>query len=229
MLDEITSLMEEIKGITNNITHDLRTPLTHIRNRLESSFPIIISRQDEYKYMAEVSIADIDALIKTFNALLKIAQAESGATQSNEDVDLSKITSDVVELYQPLAEEKYVMVITEFEPNAVIKGNMHILFEAISNIMDNAVKYTDSGGKIIISIKSIAKGVIISICDNGIEVEETDYEHITKKFVRLNSAEYLPGAGLGLSFVKAAADMHNAKLYFTWLGRKSNAAKLSYV
>ncbi len=213
MLDKIEQLITEAKQVTNNIAHDLRSPLNRIRNRLEIS--LINKNGDDCGEVLEKTIGDMDNIIKTFNGILEIAQAESEAAKKSwKNINISNITLDVAELYRPLAEDKSIEFHVHITEGITIKGNRHLIAQSISNIIDNAVKYTPESGTIDIYVKENEKYVEISVLDSGQGVNSKDYKNITKRFVRLDTSRHTPGNGLGLSLVEAVAGLHNADLIF---------------
>jgi len=213
MLDKIEQLVTEAKQITNNIAHDLRKPLNRLRNRLEIS--IIDKNRHDCNKILEKTVADIDDIIKTFNAILEIAQAESAAAKKAwSNVNISGITSEVAELYRPLAEDKSIELNVNIAEEITIEGNSRLITQSIGNILDNAIKYTPKNGTIDVCLKESEKSIEISVSDSGPGVSSKDYKRITKRFVRLDSSRHTPGNGLGLSLVEAAAKLHDADLVF---------------
>ena len=213
VLDKIEQLIAEAKQVTNNIAHDLRSPLNRIRNRLEIS--LIDKSGYDCDEILEKTIGDMDNIIKTFNGILEIAQAESEAAKKSwKDINISNITSDVAELYHPLAENRSIEFNVHITEGIVIKGNKHLIAQSISNIIDNAIKYTPENGTIDVYVKEDEKSVEVSVSDSGPGVDSKDYRNITKRFVRLDASRHTPGNGLGLSLVEAVAGLHNADLIF---------------
>ncbi len=212
MLDELESFIVQSKETANSMAHDLKTPLNRVRNRLEM---LLLHTNENNSDLLEAMIEDIDKIIKMLNSLLSISQIETGAFRKNwSKIDISKLIDEMVDFYQPFAEEKNIKITIKKEGDVFISGNEQLLSQSISNIIDNAIKYTDAGGKIDISIHQENKTAFIRICDNGCGVDSKDYDKIVKKFVRLDKSRSLPGNGLGLSFVYAASKLHRAKLRF---------------
>jgi signal transduction histidine kinase len=213
MLDKIEYLISEGKQITDNIAHDLRTPLNRIRNRLEIA--IMNQKDNACAQVLEQTIYDIDNVIKTFNNILTISQVTSQtAKKSFKKINISNIMFDIIELYEPLCEEKKLNLDKNIQKDVYIIGNKHLITQSISNLLDNAVKYTNNGGKITIKLNASSDGVNISICDSGIGVDKKDFKNITKRFFRCETSRHTPGNGLGLSLVEAVANLHKAKLEF---------------
>ncbi|HML61437.1 MAG TPA: ATP-binding protein [Solidesulfovibrio sp.] len=210
MLDQITKLMDGVKQVSNNIAHDLRGPLNRIRAGLELS--LAKSRTpEEYRAVLEATVSEIDNLLMTFNALLTIAQAESGARRQDfTDIDLTSLAADVAELYDPLAEEKGLTLTVSLAPGVTVPGNRHLLSQALANLLDNAVKYTPAGGTIALSLTAPATGPELTVADTGPGVPAEHRELVLERFARLS--RNTPGSGLGLSLVAAVAGLHRAAL-----------------
>ncbi len=213
VLDKVEQLIIEAKQVTNNIAHDLRSPLSRIRNRLEIS--LINKSGYDYGEILEKTIGDMDNIIKTFNSILEIAQAESEAARKSwKNINISDITLDAAEIYRPLAEDKSIEFDVHITNGMTIKGNKHLIAQSIGNIIDNAIKYTPEKGTIDIYAKENEESVEVSVSDSGPGVNSKDYKNITKRFVRLDVSRHTPGNGLGLSLVEAVAKLHNASLIF---------------
>lgn len=212
MLDQISRLMDGVRQVSNNIAHDLRGPLNRIRSGLEMSLARIRT-PEEYRTVLEQTIAEIDGLLMTFNALLTIAQAESGARRQDfTDTDLTGLAEDVAELYEPLAEEKDLAFHLSLAPGVIVPGNRHLLSQALANLLDNAVKYTPSGGSITVTLAAPATGPELTVADTGPGIPAEHRNLVLERFTRLESSRNTPGSGLGLSLVAAAAGLHQAEL-----------------
>lgn len=212
MLDQISQLMDGVKQVSNNIAHDLRGPLNRIRSGLEMSLSRAGS-PEEYRAVLTQTITEIDNLLMTFNALLTIAQAESGTRRQDfTDVDLTSLAADVAELYEPLAEEKGLSFTVDLAPGVTVPGNRHLLSQALANLLDNAVKYTPEGGAITVTLVVAAEGPQLTVADTGPGVPAQYRDLVLERFARLESSRNTPGSGLGLSLVAAAAGLHQAAL-----------------
>ena len=211
MLNQIESLMGSIQHISDNIAHDLRTPLTRLRNRLED-----LRREatdDDEKIEIDACLDDADALLSTFTSLLRIARIESGTYESNLDpVDLCKSARDAYELYKALADEKSIIFSCDAPGSTRISGDRNLIFQALTNLLDNAIKYTPQGGTVGITVAKAPGNVTLTVTDSGPGIPENMREKVLQRLFRLDKSRSKPGAGLGLSLVQAIALRHKAKL-----------------
>ena len=212
MLDQIERLMSGMRQVTANVAHDMRTPLNRLRARLEVT---LIEKPDEARYREAIqqTVDEADRIIATFNAMLSIAEAESGAkTESMARTELPPLVDQIAELYEPLAEEKGLALSVEHAGRAVARADHHLLSQAVANLLDNAIKYTPAGGSVAVRTAETAKGAEITVADTGPGIPAESREAVLARFVRLEQSRSTPGNGLGLSLVQAVARMHGADL-----------------
>ena len=215
MLARIAKLNEGLKQVSDNIAHDLKTPLTRLRNRAEAA---LSGRKNaaEYREALEATIAESDQLIRTFNAILMISRLEAGySAEQTGNVDLAEIVADVVELYEPAAEEQGVALEAVVAGAAVVSANRELVAQALSNVVDNAIKYSAGSGdapRVVVSLLEEEGGVAMEVADNGPGIDEDDRDRVTERFVRLEQSRSQPGSGLGLSLAKAVMKFHGGGL-----------------
>ncbi len=212
MLERIEKLLTGMHQVTDNIAHDLRRPLARMRNRIEVT---LLEGRDAGEYMLalEETLQDCDELIRTFNALLEIAQAEAGSVRGEwKTIDLTTLLQDLGELYLDQAEAQGKHLSLKIEANLKFVGNRHLLAQAVGNLLDNAFKYTPDSAMILLEAKPEAGKLWLSVSDNGPGIAGDQREHVLERFVRLESERSTTGNGLGLSLVRAAAELHKAEL-----------------
>jgi signal transduction histidine kinase len=221
MLDEIERLLAGIKQVSDNIAHDLRTPLTRLRTRLEtlrSTRPDDSTTDANHLVPLERCISDADQLLNTFNALLRISRLESGGHElATQPVDIRQLLADAVELYQAYAEEKQVQIQVQADQlsSMSVAGDRDLLFQAVCNLLDNAVKFTPTGGCIEWSATAGSDTVVLQITDSGPGVTLAERDKITQRFYRGEHSRSTSGNGLGLSLVAAIVRAHDGLLSFS--------------
>jgi len=214
MLDQIEQLMGGIRHVGDSIAHDLRTPLTRLRHSLEEASAGI--DRDSMRQQIASAIEDADRLLSTFSALLRIARIESGGYKiQSETVSINKLVEDAIELYEVVADKQNIDVALDLASVADIHGDRDLIFQLVANLIDNALKYTPSGGKLTVSAINQGPTVLLSIRDTGCGIPEADIDKVTRRFYRVDGSRKEPGSGLGLSLVQAVADLHGAILTFT--------------
>ena len=216
MLTRIDTLNEGLKQVSDNIAHDLKTPLTRIRNRAEATLAGKQKPADS-RAALEATIAESDQLIKTFNAILMISRLEAGySAESMTGVDLAEAVRDVVELYEPLAEDSGVTLEAGPMEATTISGNRELIAQALSNIVDNAIKYSadaDAGPRVSVRLERADGEIRLSVTDNGHGIPDAeDRVRATERFVRLEKSRSQPGSGLGLSLAGAVMKFHGGRL-----------------
>jgi len=212
MLDRIESLMGEVKQVTDNVAHDLRTPLARIRGRLEKGYNRERNGADDQSLIGD-TIADLDGVMRMFASLMRISQIEANdRTAAFRTVDLAEIASDVVELFDAAAEEKGGHLNAVGDQQALVAGDKDLLFDAVANLVDNAIKHGREAGQVTVEVTRSDGGAIISVADNGPGIPVNECQHVFKRFYRLERSRRSPGNGLGLSLVAAVARLHGARI-----------------
>jgi signal transduction histidine kinase len=216
MLARIAHLNDGLKQVSDNIAHDLKTPLTRLRNRAEAALSGKKTGAD-YREALEGTIAESDQLIRTFNAILMISRLEAGySAESTDKVDLAAVVHDVVELYEPVAEELGVGFEASVAGPVVVNGNRELIAQALSNIIDNAIKYSAGSVEkphVGVTLQREGDEIRLQVSDNGLGIpDEGDRARATERFVRLEKSRSQPGSGLGLSLAKAVMMFHNGRL-----------------
>jgi len=214
MLDRIVYLMEGIRHVSDSIAHDLRTPLTRLRNQLENTLMSVDN--DEAREQAGRAVSEADQLLATFNALLRIARLESrGNAGDVKTVAIDALVEDACELYEALAEDKDQNFEQKLEQGVNVEGDRDLLFQMFSNLIDNAIKYTPEHGTIRIVVRKENDEAIFSVQDSGVGVPDEEKGQVFQRFYRVGKSRSLPGNGLGLSLVNAVAEIHQARIDLT--------------
>jgi signal transduction histidine kinase len=213
MLDEINRLLAQIKGVSDNIAHDLRSPLAVVHAQLErgveSTDDVVLRR------VAHQALAHIDKAMLTVAALLRLADVEYGPKSAKfQQIDLSAICADLFEFFEPLATSKSVNMALEIQSPVHIQGDGDLMREAVSNLIGNAIKFTPEQGTVRVSVTLEDGRPIIRVRDNGIGVEPGERDKIFQRFYRTASGHRVPGSGLGLSIAAAIANLHDLELRF---------------
>ena len=239
MLGRIEMLMQGLKEVSDNIAHDLKTPLTRLRNRVEVTLASESGDSETYRAALEQTLEESETLIRTFDALLRIARVEAKSTQIEKaPLDIGAIAADMAELYEPVAEDEEALLTWDAGPGFMISGNRELVSQAVANLIDNALKYAvrhvaeqrQAGdestlppqAKIHVSIAREGdkpdtdaeddRPIIIAVADNGPGIAKEDRTRVLQRFVRLDKSRSQPGSGLGLSLVNAVARLHDATI-----------------
>ncbi|MGB9153423.1 MAG: HAMP domain-containing sensor histidine kinase [Alphaproteobacteria bacterium] len=213
MLDQIEQLIHGIRNVSNTIAHDLRTPLAELRSRLEE---LALTQPPPRETFAEIdaSVADVDRVIRIFNALLRLAEIDAGARRSGfVRIDVARLVSEVVDFYLPATEAENITLSFHASEEVFVTGDPVLLTQAIGNLIDNALKYVDSGGTIVVELSRRENGMVqISVADNGPGIPDAEKPKATERFYRGTTSGGTPGSGLGLTLVDAVARLHGGRL-----------------
>ena len=217
MLERIGELMKGLQEVSDNIAHDLKTPLTRLRNGVDEALRSAQS-PDDYRACLEKVVEESEGLIRVFNALLMIARLESGAAQeAMQDFDVAEVARDVAELYDAVAEEQGVMLTLDADGPLMLRGGRELIGQALANLVDNAIKHgqpQDSDAQVVVNIAARRMGnrIELTIADRGPGVAAQDRARVLERFVRLEGSRSRPGSGLGLSLASAVARLHHGAL-----------------
>ncbi len=223
MLGEIERLMSEVKGVCDNIAHDLRTPLTRLRARLYRTQQQLEGRPEEA--LLEASMVDIDAVLTRFRALLRVSELEDrNRAACFDEVDIGQVLRQVHEFYAPVAEDRGQPFELDVQPLAPIRADAHLLFEALANLVGNAIKFTPPGGRVSLHASMDKRGPRVDIIDSGPGIPADERDAVTRRFYRGDNSRTTAGSGLGLSIVSAIVRLHG---YALDIGQATTGARLT--
>ncbi len=212
MLDRIQSLMESLKQISSDIAHDLRTPLARLRQNLETA-KVSARTVEEFRSSTDAAIAETDSLLKTFSALLRIAQIKSGSRKAGfAKVDLSELFELVTLTFAAVAEDQGHQLVSDIAGGIAISGDRELLLQLATNLVENAIHHTPSGTKIEFRLQTQMDEVVTTVVDNGPGIPEEERGKVFRRFYRLEASRTTPGSGLGLALVAAIAELHGARI-----------------
>lgn len=211
MLERIEGLMGEVKQVTDNVAHDLRTPLARIRGRLEKAYS---RRHDGYDpSLIGDTLADLDGVLRMFSSLMRISQIETtDRTAAFRTVNLAEIAGEVVELFDAAAEDKSGCLKIVADQRVFVTGDKDLLFDTVANLVDNAIKHGREAGHVTVEVTQSDGGAVISIADDGPGIPSDEHQHVFRRFYRLERNRLTPGNGLGLSLVGAVVRLHGARI-----------------
>ena len=212
MLDRIQGLMSDLRQVTTDIAHDLRTPLTRLRHRLELADRSDADAQWE-PITLKSAIAEIDSILSIFGALLRISQIENGAARSGfRTVDLSELVATMAEIYRPMAEENAQALIERIDPSLLVNGDRELLMQLFANLLENGLKHTPRGSTLTVAAHRDGEHIDVSVTDNGAGIPEHLRDKVLQRFFRMESSRSTAGHGLGLSLASAIAKVHGIRI-----------------
>ncbi|WP_027568397.1 ATP-binding protein [Bradyrhizobium sp. URHA0013] len=236
MLDEMETMINALAGVGNDIAHDLRTPLTRVRLALERG-RAHAATLEELQEITDKAIAGIDQSLAIVTALLRLTEIENNRRMAGfGEVALDEILREVCDVYEPIAEDKRVGLSVVIERDVLVWGDRDLLFEAVANLVDNAVKFTPSGGRVELALEADDDTALVCVSDTGPGISEQEREAVLRRFYRSDKMRNTPGVGLGLSLVAAIVKLHGFRLIvgpapggrieiLAWTGRTGKAAR----
>lgn len=207
MLAKLETLMAATRHAGDSIAHDLRSPLSRLRNQLEVRLRGPMDELSARETLGE-TVEEVDRVLATFNAILRLSRVNAGAEGKLVDLDLSEICEEMAELFDPACEDAGIAFSYKVEPGLEMQGDRSLLAQAISNLLDNAVKYTPTGKSISFAAEIRDKNIVVEVQDTGPGIPDEDLARVKERFVRLDDARTQPGSGLGLALVDAVAELH---------------------
>lgn len=212
MLDRITSLMDSVRLVSNDLAHDLRTPLGRLRHTLDEARHTAVTMAD-YERAVDRAIGESDAILETFAALLRIAQIESGSRRAGfRAVDLSALVASIAQTFAPVAEDEGRSLSFRADPGIGIEGDRELLTQMLANLIENAIRHTGVGARIAVTLSAGETGPVLTVADNGPGIPPAERGNVLERFYRLEQSRTTPGSGLGLSLVAAIAELHDTTI-----------------
>ncbi len=212
MLDRISTLLDNLRQVSSDVAHDLRTPLAHLRGRLEEARQKAVTT-DDYAALVGHAIADTDHLLVIFAALLRISQIESGSRLTAfTALSLSELLERIYEMYRPVAEDEHRVLLREIQPDVRIRGDAELLTQMFSNLIENAIRHAPAGTRILIRLAVWGNTAAAAVEDDGPGIPAVEHDKVFRRFYRLSASRSTPGHGLGLALVAAIANLHDAKI-----------------
>jgi signal transduction histidine kinase len=201
-----------VKQVTDNVAHDLRTPLARIRGRLERAYNKQSGESNDQSLIGDI-LAELDAVLRMFSALMRISQVEAQKrTNAFQQINLAEVAGEVIELFDAAAEEKGGQLRAAGDRRVLVRADRDLLFEAVANLVDNAIKHGRQPGRVTVEVKECSGDAVISVADDGPGIPHEEYQQVFKRFYRLERSRLTPGNGLGLSLVAAVAHLHGARI-----------------
>ncbi|MEZ5986665.1 MAG: ATP-binding protein [Hyphomonas sp.] len=215
MLDQIEKLVESTRNTGNAIAHDLRSPLSRLRNRLEIALSEPMSKESAEATLEE-TVEEVDRVLGTFNAILRLARLEAGAEGERVRMDVSELAEQLAELFEPACDDAEQSFRSQITKHLMVLGDRDLIGQALSNLLDNAIKYTPAGGTISLTVARGPEGTVdLTVVDTGPGVPSESRDRVVQRFQRMDSARTQPGSGLGLALVVSVAEMHGGQLILT--------------
>jgi signal transduction histidine kinase len=212
MLDRIATLLDNLRQVSSDVAHDLRTPLTHLRSRLEEARQKSATAGD-YAQVVTRAIEDTDHILVIFSALLRISQIESGSRLAAfSPLSLTALLERIYEMYRPVAEDERHVLLHDIQKDVQIRGDAELLTQLFSNLVENAIRHTPSGTRILVILRASGGAAVASVEDDGPGIPAAEHDKVFRRFYRLTSSRSTPGNGLGLALVAAIGNLHNAKI-----------------